>query len=150
MKFKQGFFKPQKPEKYKGDPTQIVYRSSYELKLMFWLDSHDSIILWSSENTVIPYISPLDKKPHRYFVDFWIRKIDKNGIQQDVLIEVKPKNQTIEPKKQSKVTKRYLNEVMTWGVNSAKWEAARKYCKQKNMEFMILTEDDLGIKNGRS
>jgi len=32
-KYTQGFFKPKYPEKYKGDPTNIVYRSGYELKI---------------------------------------------------------------------------------------------------------------------
>jgi hypothetical protein len=60
-----------------------------------------------------------------------------------MLIEVKPKAQTVEPKKQSTVTKRYLNEVFTWGVNSAKWSAAEEYCKDKGWKFVIMTEKEI-------
>ena len=42
-------------------------------------------------------------------------------------------------------TKRYLQEVAQYGVNEAKWKSARDFCKKQNMEFMIITEKDLGI-----
>lgn len=145
-KYKQGLFKPLNPQKYKGDPTNIVYRSGYELKLMQYLDRHPQIISWSSEETVIPYRSPIDNRMHRYFMDFKITKINTDGTRETILIEVKPKVQTQPPKVQSKVTKRYLTEVHNWGINSAKWEAAEKYCRERGWKFMIMHEDHLGIK----
>jgi hypothetical protein len=62
------------------------------------------------------------------------------------MLEVKPKQQTQEPKVQKKKTRKYLTEVMTWGVNQAKWAAAREYCLDKGWSFMLITEAELGIK----
>ena len=142
----QGYFKPKNPQKYKGDPTNIIYRSSWELKLMRYLDEHKDVIRWCSEEIVIPYRSPIDGKIHRYFPDFLVTKINSQGLQETALIEVKPKSQTQPPKRQQKITKRYLTEVKTWGVNEAKWCAATEYCKDRGWQFHIFTEKELGIK----
>lgn len=142
----QGYFKPKNPHKYKGDPTNIIYRSSWELKLMKYLDERKDVVKWGSEEIVIPYRSPIDGKVHRYFPDFIVTKINKDGIQETALIEVKPKSQTQPPKRQNKITKRYLTEVKTWGVNEAKWRAALEYCKDRGWTFHIFTEKELGIK----
>ena len=142
----QGYFKPKNPHKYKGDPTNIIYRSSWELKLMRFLDERKDIIKWGSEEIIIPYRSPIDGRVHRYFPDFIVTKINKDGIQETALIEVKPKSQTQPPKRQNKITKRYLTEVKTWGVNEAKWRATLEYCKDRGWTFHIFTEKELGIK----
>lgn len=142
----KGYFKPSNPEKYKGDPTNIIYRSSWELKFMSYCDKHNDILKWASEEIVIPYRSPIDGKLHRYFPDFWIKKINRQGKTDIVLIEVKPMSQTKEPKVQKKLTKKYLYEVQQWGVNKSKWIAANKYCKDRGWQFMIMTEKELGIK----
>jgi len=139
----KGKFTPKNPNKYKGNPTNIVYRSHWELKCMLHFDSHPDVIEWSSEEIVIPYRSPIDNRIHRYFPDFFIRRKDKEGNIKAFLIEVKPKAQTKPPKLQTKATKRYINEVATWGVNSAKWEQAEQYCKDRNWEFIKITEDEL-------
>jgi hypothetical protein len=142
----KGKYKPINPQKYKGDPTKIIYRSLLERRFMVWCDMNSSVLEWNSEEVVIPYKSPIDTKYHRYFVDFWVRYRDKNGNLKACLIEVKPHIQTMEPKKKegsAKPTRRYLNEVMTWGVNQAKWKAATEYCKDRNWEFKILTEKHL-------
>lgn len=144
-RYKQGFFKPRNPGKYKGDPTNIQYRSSWEFKLMMYLDSHPNVISWSSEEHAIPYRSPKDGKIHRYFPDF-IARINKQGASQTIMIEIKPKSQTVEPTRSSKVTKKYINEVFTWGVNQAKWKSAEEYCKDRGWKFVIFTESELGIK----
>lgn len=141
----KGFFKPKNIKKYKGDPTNIVYRSSWELKLMSWLDQHPDVIQWGSEEICIPYISPIDNRYHRYFPDFVVKKRASNGKIETVVIEVKPSSQTMPPKVQTKKTKKYINEVYTWGVNSSKWEAAAEYCKDRNWKFVVMTEKDLGV-----
>lgn len=141
--FKQGFFKPRHPEKYKGDPTNIVYRSGWEKRVMDWCDTNKNVLLWSSEEIVIPYKSPIDNRIHRYFVDFYVEALNSNGDKQIYLLEVKPKQQTLEPKKQNRKTKRYISEVYTWGVNQAKWKAAEEYCKDKGWTFRLITETDL-------
>jgi hypothetical protein len=142
----QGYFKPKNPQKYKGDPTNIVYRSSWELKLMTYLDLHKDIVTWGSEELFIPYRSPIDNKIHRYFPDFIVTKINKEGKKETALIEVKPAAQTKPPKKQEKVTRKYITEVTTWGINEAKWKAADEYCKDRGWSFHIFTERELGIK----
>lgn len=146
MKFYKGYFKPKNPNKYRGDARNIVYRSSWELRLMSYLDDHKDVISWGSEEIVIPYRSPIDGRLHRYFVDFIVTKINSNGQKETSLIEVKPANQTKPPQKQQKPTKRYITEVTTWGVNEAKWKAATEYCKDRGWTFHIFTERELGIK----
>jgi hypothetical protein len=144
----QGKFKPQNPSKYLGDPTNIVYRSHWELRLMSYLDKHPNVTKWASEEVVIPYKSPIDGRYHRYFPDFYVEQINRDNKKEKVLIEVKPKYQTVPPVVQSgkKPTKRYITEVQTWGVNKAKWEAASEFCKDKGWRFQLMTEDHLGIK----
>lgn len=145
MKTNKGYFKPKHPEKYKGDPTNIVYRSSWELKLMFYLDEHKDVIQWSSEEFFIPYRSPIDGRIHRYFPDFYVKKKNKDGKIEIAIIEVKPSGQTVPPKVQSNRTRKYLNEVYTWGINNAKWAAAREFCSDRDWSFHIFTEKELNI-----
>lgn len=142
----KGQFKPKNPNRYDGNPMNIVYRSSWELKFMQYLDSHPDIIKWSSEEVVVRYKSPIDGKYHRYFPDFIVRKRNAEGVVDTLMIEIKPKAQTIEPVKKTQINKTYINEVMTWGVNKAKWEAAEEFCLDRKWKFLILTENELNIK----
>lgn len=112
---------------------------------MVWADRKSNVIKWKSEETVIPYRSPIDDRYHRYFVDFQVQVRDKNNKLQTYLIEIKPLKQTKPPEKQKKVTKKYLEEVVTWGTNEAKWKAAENYAKDRGWNFIILTEKELGI-----
>lgn len=146
MKTYKGRFTPKNPSKYKGNPTNIIFRSLWERKLMVHLDENKSVIQWSSEEIAIPYISPLDNRYHRYFPDFYVKGLDANGNITEMLIEVKPKKETIEPKKKKRVTKQYITEVTTWGKNQAKWAAATEYCSDRGWQFKIMTETELGIK----
>lgn len=146
MKTLKGIFTPKNPLKYRGNPTRIVFRSSWELKIMKYFDLNENIIEWSSEEFWIPYRSPMDNKIHRYFPDFKIKVKDKYGNVTTKVIEIKPKNQTTPPQKKSRITKSYLREVATWGINSEKWKSAVEYCSDRNWEFLILTEKELGIK----
>lgn len=138
----KGRYNIQKPHKYIGDPNNIIFRSSWELKFMKWCDQNDQIVEWGSEEMFIPYRSPVDGRLHRYFVDFYIKVND-----QKYLIEIKPEKFTREPKIPKRKTKQFLNEVITWGVNQAKWKAAEEFCLDRNWKFMILTEKELGISN---
>lgn len=113
---------------------------------MVWCDTNSAVIKWQSEETIIPYICPTDNRPHRYFVDFKIQVRDKEGKLKTYLVEIKPDSQTRPPSTPQRKTKRYIQEVMTWGKNDAKWKAAKEYCKDRGMEFVILTEHHLGIK----
>ena len=146
MKTYKGKYKPINPNKYLGDPTNIVYRSSWERQCMLYFDKNENVVKWGSEEIVIPYRSPLDNKIHRYFVDFIIKVKTKDGAIQTSLIEVKPFQQTQPPKIQKRKTKRYLNEVTTFLTNEAKWIAAQEYCKDRKWKFEIITENELGRK----
>lgn len=141
----KGKYTPQKPKKYLGDPNNIVFRSSWELKFMKYCDANDNILQWGSEELIIPYISPVDGKRHRYFPDFFIKVRTKTNQVKKFLVEVKPKYQVDGPKPQQRKTKRYITEVMTYAVNQAKWEAAREFCHDRQWEFIILTENELKV-----
>jgi hypothetical protein len=142
----KGKYRVINPEKYQGDINNVVYRSLWELRFMKHCDSDPSVIQWGSETTVIPYVSPIDNKVHRYFVDFCIKVKDKNGNIQKYLIEIKPERFTRPPEIPEKKTKRFIDEVVQYGINDAKWKAAFNYCEDRKMKFLILTEKDLGIK----
>ena len=140
----RGKYTPKNPAKYRGDPSNITYRSLWERKFMLYCDDSKSIMEWGSEEVIIPYISPLDGRVHRYFPDFYIKVKQHNDKIKKYIIEVKPKKQCSPPDpKPSKRTKRWFSEVKTWGVNEAKWRSANSWCLDKGMEFKILTEDDL-------
>ena len=142
--YSQGKFKPKNPSKYSGDCTNIVYRSSYELKFMQYCDLSESILSYQSEEFFIPYISPIDGKYHKYYPDFFIKYKDKEGNIKKAVIEVKPKKDLKEPEKNPKRrTRSWAYQVKTWAVNQQKWSAAEKYCKEKDWDFMLFTEDQL-------
>lgn len=138
-------YTPLHPEKYKGDPTDIICRSSWERKFCVWCDQNSAVLEWGSETTVIPYICPTDGRGHRYFVDFKIKVKDNTGAVKTYLVEIKPAAQTVPPVQPSRRTRRYITEVMTYGKNQAKWQYAREYCKDRGWEFVILTEHHLGL-----
>jgi len=140
-----GKFTPKNPQKYVGDYTKITYRSSWEARVMTWLDKEPNVISWASEELAIPYISPVDGKRHRYFPDFIVKVKNKDGKVSTMMIEVKPQKQSVEPAKRSRVTKQYITEVMTYGINQAKWKAAQEYCLDKGWQFKVLTEKELGL-----
>lgn len=142
----KGKFSPKNPKKYKGDPTNIIFRSLWERKVMTYLDENSNVIEWQSEEIAIPYRSPLDNRLHRYFPDFLAKVRKADGSTETIMIEVKPLYQTKEPEVQKKRTKKYITEVTTWAVNDAKWKSAREYCADKGWKFQIITEKELGIK----
>ena len=141
----KGKFSPRNRKKYKGNASDIVYRSLWELKFMTYCDSNKNIITWSSEEIVIPYRSPIDNRIHRYFPDFYIKYKNTEGKVLEKVIEVKPAKEVKEPKKQKARTKKYVTEVMKYAKNYAKWEAAEDFCKDRRWEFQILTEKELGV-----
>ncbi len=141
----KGKYKPSFPEKYKGDPTNIIYRSLWERKFMRYCDLNQTILEWGSEEIALPYRSPVDGKVHRYFPDFYIKVKESTGTIKKYLIEIKPKKQTIPPAKPKRQTKGYLYEAFEYAKNQAKWAAAKDYCKDRLWEFKVLTEDDLGV-----
>jgi len=142
----KGRFKPRNPRKYKGDPTNIIYRSSWELKFANWCDCNEAVIQWQSEEFAIPYKSPIDGKYHRYFPDFLVEIKNADGNIETWVVEIKPSHQTKEPRPQTRMTKKYINEVKTYAINKYKWDYAVEWCKDRNYKFVIFTERELNIK----
>jgi hypothetical protein len=138
----QGSYKPRHPEKYKGNPNKIVFRSGLELKWYRFFDHNKAVIEWNSEEVVIPYVADVDGKLHRYFVDVWARVKGKNGVK-EFLIEIKPYAFIHEPPQQNRKTQSYQRKVMEWVKNMNKWKAADAYAKKKGQKFILLTEKDL-------
>jgi len=142
-KYKQGVFNPNNKSKYKGS-FPIVYRSGLELSYMRFLDGNRNIISWGSESVVVPYIKPTDGKMHRYFIDFNFTIKDKKDKLHKFLVEVKPYRQCIPPKTTNRKNKMtLLREQITYGVNLAKWEAAKGWAKKHGYKFTCVTERDI-------
>ena len=139
-----GRFTPSDPSKYMGNVRNIEYRSLWERHCMLYFDRNENILEWVSEEIAVPYVSPWDGKVHRYYPDFLV-KVKKGQGTRMVMIEVKPSKQTKAPMPGKKKTKGYLYEVREWGRNTAKWEAAKKYCDDRDWDFSIWTEKTLGL-----
>lgn len=146
--FRQGFFQPKFPEKYQGNPNQIVFRSSWERKLMYKLDLTEEVISWASEEVAIPYFDPVTNKMRRYFIDFLVTYRGKNNEIYKLAIEVKPYSQTIPPQppknKNKKAQMRWMMNLKNFEVNRAKWKSAMKWCKENGYKFVILHEKNVG------
>ena len=141
----KGKFHPTNKRKYKGDVTNIIYRSLWEKQFMKYCDEHPSVEEWGSEEIIVPYISPIDGKRHRYFPDFYVKVRTKENKIKKWVVEVKPKSQCKPPRVPKRKTRKYLNEVRTFAINEAKWTAALHFCKRHDCEFRILTEKELKI-----
>lgn len=140
--YRQGIFRPVNDNKYKGS-RPIVYRSGLELNFFRWCDRNTNVLQWGSESVVIPYISPVDGKMHRYFVDA-VLHLAVNGGTRKYIVEIKPSKQTIPPStKYNKKPSTRLYEQIRWARDQAKWEAAKAWSKKQGYEFSILTEKDL-------
>lgn len=126
--------------------SNIWCRSSWERTFAKWCDTNSFIVRWSSEETIIPYVCPTDNKLHRYFVDFKITIKQPDGSTKTYLIEIKPLKYTTPPIFPGRRTKKYLTESYSFIKNQAKWAAARNYAKDRNWEFKIITEKELGIR----
>ena len=141
----KGKYYPSFPRKYKGDPTNIIYRSLWERKFMVYCDKNAKILEWGSEEIAIPYRSPIDNRVHRYFPDFYMKVKETNGKIKNYVIEVKPAKQTKPPTKPKRQTKGYIREAYEYARNQAKWKMAKEFCADRQWEFKVVTEKELGI-----
>lgn len=150
--YHQGFYELKNKQKYIGDPTKVIYRSKWEFQLMAYFDTTDKIKRWSSEFIVIPY-QDSSGKIHKYFPDFYIEIIDPNYPDkfECVVVELKPKHETIPPKVPEKVTAKSLENyeyaLKTYQKNLYKWTRAIDFCKKHQYKFVIVHEDYLKEKN---
>lgn len=138
-------WKPRNPHKYTGDVNNIISRSSWESRFFNWCDLNSAVLEWSSEETIIPYLCGTDNRIHRYFCDAKLKIQDVNGNVNTYLVEIKPYIQTQKPSFPGRNTKKYLYEVETYIKNQSKWAAAKEFAKARGMQFIILTENELGI-----
>lgn len=146
----QGRYIPENPKKYSGDKNNIIYRSGYEKKFFLWADRNPRVLKWGSEEIVVPYFHQADQKMRRYFTDAMVKYQKRDGTIVNYLIEIKPYSQTIPPnppkRKTTKTKARFLRETLTYQQNQDKWNAAKAYAKKYGMEFVVMTEKELGIK----
>lgn len=142
----KGRFRPKNPHKYKGNPDNIIWRSTWELRAYKFLDENNMVVEWQSEELAIRYYDPTKGRYRRYFPDAIAKIVNPDGSSRVVMMEIKPEKQTQEPKVKKRKTKQYINEVTTWATNKSKWESAREYCKERGWSFMLITEKHLGIK----
>lgn len=142
-KYTQGVFTPKNPQKVIGN-NKIMYRSSWELRLMSFLDAHPNVINWGSECLRIPYVNPLTGKSTIYVPDFLIKYADASGTQRVEMVEVKPKKETLWEAAKSKRDKAYVI------LNTAKWSAASQFCAKNGIKFRILNEDDIFVTKAKA
>jgi len=149
--FHKGRVQLRNPQKYMGigNPT---YRSSWEEKVVHYLDLNQRVIRWGGENIIIPYHFALDKSPgnvHRYYTDFYCEVLDKENNIKKFILEVKPKSSLSAPVKPKNPTKKamknYLYQLSTYIKNKNKWDATEAYCKAHNITFKKITEQDIVI-----
>ena len=138
----KGKYQPTNPQKYRGDHSNIIYRSLWERKFMKYCDLNENILEWGSEEIALAYRSPIDDKIHRYYPDFYIKVKENSGEIKKCIIEIKPK-------KQSLIESRVANarDRAVVAINHAKWASAKAYCAQHKFTFRVITEDDL-FRNG--
>ena len=141
--YRQGIYEVKNKEKYVGVKNPR-YMSSWELDFMRFLDDNPNIIKWGSEIVVVPYYSPVDERNRRYMVDIFMQYRNRHGDIKTELVEIKPFNQTQQPKQtKGKKKKTYLKEVYTYNVNQAKWNSASRYAKERGWTFRVITEKDI-------
>jgi hypothetical protein len=146
-RYSQGYFMPKNPEKYRGDATQIIYRSGWEHRFLKFCDDNPMVLEYSSEPVGIDYWNSVDKRQAKYWIDGWMKTKNKEGYIKEWLIEIKP-NKFIKPP----VAPSILTEKQTWNyirhtkafiVNTDKFKAAKAWAKAHNMQFGIITENFL-------
>jgi len=141
----RGKYRLKNVKKYRGDPDNVIYRSSWERAVFKHLDLSSDIVWFAAEEVAIPYVSPIDGRRHRYFPDIMFETTSGDKW----MIEIKPERETLPPKTPKRRTRRYLEEAMTYAKNMSKWEAAKAACERSGYKFAIWTEKTLtamGIK----
>lgn len=145
-KFRQGYYRLTNYDKYTGDPSKIIYRSTYEYKFCRFCDNSEDILSWSSEPFSVKYFDPIKQKVREYFIDFYI-KYAKEGVIENFLVEVKPNKKLhmpiLEGRKTLKRLKSYNTEMEEFLTNKAKIDAGKEYAKKMGYKFIVVTEDFL-------
>lgn len=132
--YNQGYVDVSRSLKCLNESKIIAYRSGWELTFMRWLEKSPEVICWASECIRIPYTMP-GGSTHSYYPDFYLKLI--NG--REVVVEIKPRTQTTPPKSANPP------QAHTYIKNQCKWRAAKKFCEERNLEFIILTEKSIEL-----
>jgi hypothetical protein len=141
-KFSKGVYSPKNRNKYVGKSLP-VWRSSWEAHFFRFLDEHQSVIQWASEPLYIPYRHPVTGKIANYVPDILMQYIDQNNKIHTDLVEIKPNSQTSLKEARTAVDK--IQAI----INEAKWESARAFCKKNNLNFRVVSENELFAKQRR-
>jgi len=145
----RGRFVPKNPSKYVGNVNRIMFRSSWELRFMKWLDENNAVMRWGSEELAIPYVNPIKVDPNgrpvisRYYPDFIIMYKDTTGGVKKEIIEVKPMKESVLTPGMSERDK------MMYAVNQAKWKAASIFAEAQGATFRVITEKTMFKQGGR-
>lgn len=146
-RIKQGYFNPNNPNKYKGDPTKIIYRSGWEFKFFKFCDDNPMVLEYSSEPIGIKYWNSVERREATYWIDGYMKTQNKQGIIKEWLIEVKPNKFILPPKAPQRLTEKqtynYVRHAKAYLINTDKFRAAKAYAKSHNMKFGIITENFL-------
>ena len=132
----QGQYKPANPGKYVGT-YPIIFRSSWEFKVMQMFDSNPNITSWASESLKIPYRNPFTGKYTVYVPDFIVTYVDAKGNQKAEIIEVKPAKETFLEEAKSQRAKAAV------ALNTFKWAAAQEFAKHHGMSFRVMNENNI-------
>jgi hypothetical protein len=134
------------PQKYLGDIRQLKYKSSWEEEAFKVCDNNPYILEWGYEIIDILYVIPSIKtmgklQVKKYKPDLYVVVQNENGTVNKKLIEIKPFKQT--KKSRSRNPRIKLQEDYIHGINTLKWNAAVEWCKERNIEFLVVTEREL-------
>lgn len=147
QRIRQGYYKPKNPQKYKGDPAQIIYRSGWEFKFFKFCDENPMVLEYSSEPVGIDYWNTVTKKQCKYWIDGYMKTQNKSGEIKEWLIEVKPNKYILPPSPPTRLTEKqtysYIRHAKMFLINTDKFKAAKAYAKAHNMKFGIITENFL-------
>jgi hypothetical protein len=160
--YNQGNYIPKNKDKVIKLNTQggVYFRSSWEKKIMHWLDNNNTITKWGAECMRIPYqMTHFDNgdtkiKEHSYFPDFYYEmRLSDNTLKQ-VVVEVKPMKefQMVQdlnegklnvPENSMKKLKNFEYDLKMAYKNKQKWETMINWCNKKGYDFIIITEQHL-------
>lgn len=160
--YNQGNYVPKNRDKVIKLNTQggVYFRSSWEKKIMHWLDNNNTITKWGAECLRIPYqMTHFDNgdtkiKEHSYFPDFYYEMRLSDGTLKQVVVEVKPMKefQMVQdlnegklnvPENSMKKLKNFEYDLKMAYKNKQKWETMINWCNKKGYDFIIITEQHL-------
>jgi len=147
-KYHQGVYKIQNPAKYVGNPNEILYRSSWEYKFMLYCDLNPGVLKWGSEVFKIPY-NDFMGHGHVYIPDFYLetRNLENPDYMNRFLVEIKPEKQIRQPILPNSISEKKLKnleyDIKEWQKNKYKWAYAQEWCKNRDIQFWLITEEHL-------